>query len=310
MLRLYVRSFFRQLHGLDMTDFRIQVTAARLHSLAQTGASIPLKNLVDINSNQVGNHDDERRGQGHDLIDLREYQPGDDIRNIDWKTTLKTGHHHIRVFADQKKKSARIIVDLRHTMRFASQGSLKSVQACELAALISGYLQSHTGTFEFHIILEKTHFYEAVTPEKLALVLEHSFTQSLEQKGEAGALNQVVSRLCEQHFSDEQIIIISDFHGCGSNFRAHCAALASSNKLLGFYIQDPLEVSLPKSRLLLGDEVSQVDINKSQQELRQRYAEKKVQHREMIEQAFQFSRSELISVTTNKSCEQQLLQMV
>ena len=63
---------------------------------------------------------------------MRNYVPGDDIRNIDWKVTARTQKTHSRVYSEEKEKPALIIVDQSKSMFFGSQKKTKSVVAAEL----------------------------------------------------------------------------------------------------------------------------------------------------------------------------------
>jgi len=75
-------------------------------------------------------------GQGMEAIDSRPYQPGDDIRHMDWRATARSGRPHSRVFQDERQRSLFLVIDLRSTMYFASRGELKARRALRCAALL------------------------------------------------------------------------------------------------------------------------------------------------------------------------------
>lgn len=76
------------------------------------------------------------RGQGLDFEEVREYREGDEIRNMDWRVTARTGTPHLKVFREERERTVMLCVDSGPHMRFGTRGSFKSVQAARAAALL------------------------------------------------------------------------------------------------------------------------------------------------------------------------------
>ena len=76
------------------------------------------------------------RGRGMDFDEVRPYQPGDDIRSIDWRVTARTTSPHTKIFREERERPLMVICDLRQNMFFGSR-RLKSVCACEIASLLA-----------------------------------------------------------------------------------------------------------------------------------------------------------------------------
>lgn len=76
------------------------------------------------------------RGRGLNFDAVREYVLGDDIRNIDWKVTARTGSAHLKLFQEDKQRHTTICVDMNAAMRFGTRGTFKSIQAARCAALL------------------------------------------------------------------------------------------------------------------------------------------------------------------------------
>jgi uncharacterized protein (DUF58 family) len=83
------------------------------------------------------------KGRGMEFDEVRLYQPGDDVRSIDWKVTARTDKPHTKLFREERERPVFISVDNRPTMQFATRGVFKSVQAAKLAALIAWAAQRH-----------------------------------------------------------------------------------------------------------------------------------------------------------------------
>ena len=89
-----------------------------------------------VKSAVAGNHRSPFRGQGLEFDSVREYVPGDDIRNIDWRVTARTGSPHLKLFNEERERHRIICVDMNATMRFGTRNTFKSVQAARAAALL------------------------------------------------------------------------------------------------------------------------------------------------------------------------------
>jgi uncharacterized protein (DUF58 family) len=69
--------------------------------------------------------------------EVRQYQPGDDIRSIDWRVTARTGKPHTKLFNEEREQPVMLYLDFAKSMRFGSQLMLKSVQMAHMASLLS-----------------------------------------------------------------------------------------------------------------------------------------------------------------------------
>lgn len=97
---------------------------------------IPLENRR--NSSQLaGGRRSTLRGRGIDFDEVRLYQPGDDVRAIDWRVTARTGKPHTKIFREEKERPVVLLIDLRSTMFFGSRRCFKSVLAAHAAALLA-----------------------------------------------------------------------------------------------------------------------------------------------------------------------------
>ena len=77
------------------------------------------------------------KGRGVEFDESRPYQPGDDLRTIDWRVTARTGKPHTKVFREERNRPVFVWLDLRRPMLFATRGAFKAVRAAEVAALVA-----------------------------------------------------------------------------------------------------------------------------------------------------------------------------
>ncbi|HEY0178962.1 MAG TPA: DUF58 domain-containing protein [Dokdonella sp.] len=77
------------------------------------------------------------RGRGVDFRESRVYQPGDEIRHMDWRVTARTGKPHTKLFEEEREQGLLLALDLNPGMRFGTRVRFKSVQAARAAAVLA-----------------------------------------------------------------------------------------------------------------------------------------------------------------------------
>ena len=84
----------------------------------------------------AGDYKSPFRGQGLEFQEVRDYRPGDDVRNIDWRVTARMNRPYMKVFTEERERTVLLCIDAGAAMRFGTRGTFKSVQAARAAALI------------------------------------------------------------------------------------------------------------------------------------------------------------------------------
>jgi uncharacterized protein (DUF58 family) len=82
-----------------------------------------------------GNYISGFKGQGLAFSDVRKYQPGDDVRTIDWNVSARMDEAFVKVFVEEREMTVMLVVDVSASERFGSRGGPKSRVAAEVAAL-------------------------------------------------------------------------------------------------------------------------------------------------------------------------------
>ena len=90
-----------------------------------------------VRGSHAATHTSRFRGRGVDYVESRAYQPGDDIRLMDWRLTARSGRPHTKVFQEEREQSILLLVDCNASMHFGSRARFKSVQAARTAALVA-----------------------------------------------------------------------------------------------------------------------------------------------------------------------------
>src|SRR5262245_47997775 len=98
---------------------------------------IQLKTNYLANEIFAGEYESAFRGRGMEFEEVREYNPGDDIRSIDWNVTARMGRPFMKVHREEREMTVMILVDLSGTLDFGTRTRLKRETAAEVAAVLA-----------------------------------------------------------------------------------------------------------------------------------------------------------------------------
>ena len=90
-----------------------------------------------VNQAMVGRYESAFKGRGIEFAEVREYQPGDEVRSIDWNVTARMGRPYLKRFVEERELTVMCLVDLSRSMAFGSVGKFKQRLATELCALLA-----------------------------------------------------------------------------------------------------------------------------------------------------------------------------
>jgi uncharacterized protein (DUF58 family) len=89
-----------------------------------------------VRSSGAGTRASRFRGRGIDFAEVRGYEPGDDVRHIDWRVTARTGRAHTKIYQEERERPVLVVADLGPSSFFGTRRRLKSVAVVELASLL------------------------------------------------------------------------------------------------------------------------------------------------------------------------------
>jgi uncharacterized protein (DUF58 family) len=90
-----------------------------------------------VNDVFSGQYQSVFKGRGVEFVEVREYQPGDDVRTIDWNVTARSGFPYVKRFAEERELTVMLLVDLSRSGEFGSSRRTKNEVAAELSALLA-----------------------------------------------------------------------------------------------------------------------------------------------------------------------------
>ena len=268
----------------DTANELVSVSLKTLIDLAKPASSLNL-NHTQFRSSQSGGYVSRFKGRGMEFDEARLYQPGDDIRSIDWRVTARTGKTHTKVFREERERPVFISVDNRLAMHFATRGVFKSVLAAKLAGLLAWAAEYHGDRIGGQLFSE--HECRELKPQNgrhAVLRFLNALVKPQNPIDKEFTLDQVLARLNQHARPGSLVYIISDFRGINDQAETHIAKLSQHCEVVIIFIYDPLESSLPtKGRYRFTDAERDVVIDASDQERILSYQQRFVQRQQRLE---------------------------
>jgi uncharacterized protein (DUF58 family) len=242
---------------------------------------IPLLPQHPVYNILAGRHASKLRGRGLDFEEVRVYVPGDDIRNIDWKVTARTGITHSKVFNEEKERPTFVVTDQSSRLFFGSQQQVKSVVAAQVAALSAFYTVrrgDRVGGIVFNE--ERNDFIPSARSKSHVQYLLTCLADMNAQlptrthiRSGPELLNDILHKTGTLVTHDYVVTVISDFSVVNEDTFRYLQHIAAHNDVMLVHITDPLEAALPDGSLVLSDGIRQVLWNNNSRHNGQHYAE-------------------------------------
>ncbi len=235
----------------------------------------------------AGGHQSTFKGRGIEFDESRLYQPGDDLRTIDWRVTARTGEPHTKIFREERNRPVIAWVDLRGEMMFATRGVFKAVIAAESAAIVAWSAIAH-GDRLGGLIFSDTDHHElrprlgrAAALRLFQLICDSWHAPAAEHAAAAGSLQ----RLTRVARPGSLVFLVSDFRDLDTDSERHLRRLAVHSDLLLMHVYDRLEAELPPpGRYRIHDGARAVPIETGSAGARAQYAAKFAARRERLMQ--------------------------
>lgn len=265
-----------------------------------------------VKSTASGNHHSPFRGQGLDFDAVREYVPGDDIRNIDWRVTARTGAPHLKLFKEEKERHTIICVDMNSTMRFGTRNTFKSIQAARCASLLGWRALAHqdriSACFFGDVAGGLQYFASKNSRQTLGMMLK-ILTESLKEQHQV-SLETALKHLGKVAPTGSLIYLISDFLELSQTFSEDCG-LSSLNKscdVVFVSINDPADQSLVPAGVIAfrGQNNDKIYINTDSIKGRETYAAQWESNRRTLKSFTQRFKIPLITLSTESDIHRDL----
>jgi len=205
-----------------------------------------------VNDVLAGEYHSVFKGQGMEFDEVRAYQPGDDIRTIDWNVTARTGHPYVKRYVEEREITVFFLVDLSASGSFGSMDKLKNEIAAEFCALLAFSAiknNDKVGLIVFTDVIELFIPPAKGTSHVLRLIRELLYFDPGKQRERTGTdIALALDYLGRVMHKRGVIFLVSDF--LDQDFEKPLGVLARRHDLIGVTVSDPRESALPDVGLL------------------------------------------------------------
>ncbi|MEX0593935.1 MAG: DUF58 domain-containing protein [Balneolaceae bacterium] len=256
-----------------------------------------------------GEYQSAFKGRGMAFSEVRAYSYGDDIRQIDWNVTARTGEPFVKIFEEEREQTLMICLDVSGSSIFGSGNQSRLELAGEVSALLA-YSAISNGD-KVGLLLFGDQILKLIPPKKgkthilrliRELIVARPTTQGTDLAGALRYMNRVLKRRAI-------VTLLSDFEA--PDFEKELRITHQRHDLVALRIEDPMEIELPDLGLIPVRDPENGEsawIDSSSRRVRHAFKQRQEEKRAFIEQLFRRSSIDHVNLSTNRTWIQPLSQ--
>jgi uncharacterized protein (DUF58 family) len=261
-----------------------------------------------VNTLFGGEYQSAFKGRGMEFSEVRAYTYGDDIRQIDWNVTARTGDPFIKIFEEEREQTLMLCIDISQSGTFGSQSQSKMDLAIELAAVLA--FSAIKNSDKVGLVLFSDHIEKVVPPKKgrthvLRLIRELYTTKPTGTGTDIADALSYINRLLDRRAI---VVLTSDFQD--THFEKQLRITNQKHDLVSIIINDHLEDELPDVGLVkIRDAETGVEkmIDTSSWKVREAYKIRRMEQKAYIHDKMLKMKIDAVEVQTNESYVQPLM---
>jgi uncharacterized protein (DUF58 family) len=242
-------------------------------------------------SSLAGAYRSRFRGRGVDFVESRNYLPGDDIRNMDWRVTARTGKPHTKIFQEERERPVLVVLDASPSLYFGTRTRLKSVAAGQLAASVAWASVRRGDRIGAFLLAPNAHRELRPTGGRRgAMRVIQGLVDWLnpdQQHQGFEPLSVSLERVRHAVRPGSLVLIISDFFSLDEQCHRHLSRLRQHNDVIGCQVMDPAEQHLPAGRFPISDGENSAMLDTHQQNPRRKFERMSAEHGDVPRSMFQ-----------------------
>ncbi len=204
---------------------------------------IELRTRGLVNSVFTGEYRSVFKGQGMEFSEVREYQPGDEVRSIDWNVTARMRRPFVKRYVEERELTMMLVVDLSGSERFGTVNRFKSELASELAAVLA--MSAVRNNDRVGVLLFTDRIEHVIPPRKgrrhvLRIIRDLLAFEPVGKGTDLGGALEYVARMLSEHTI---VFIVSDF--LAPDIDHPLKLLAQRHDVVAVTVEDPSERDLP-----------------------------------------------------------------
>ncbi len=246
------------------------------------------------------------RARGMEYAESRAYLPGDEIRNMDWRVTARTGRPHTKLYQEERERPVILAIDFGPSMFFGTRVAFKSVVAAHAAALVA-WAALRRGDHVGAVIVSPEREVEIRAAGGRRGVLRvlralhaHAALPAAPGSGGAQRLAELLTRTRRIARTGSLVVLVSDFYGFDDDAESALARLRSRCELAGAHVVDPLERRPPPpGRYPISDGHAISVLDSRGKAFREQYRQSFAARAEHVRDAFARLHAPLITLATD-----------
>src|SRR6187455_2974192 len=262
---------------------------------------LELKTRGMVNTAFSGQYRSVFKGRGMNFEEVREYQPGDEVRAIDWNVTARTGEAYIKKFTEERELTVMLVVDVSASGEFGSVNLSKRELAAEVACLFA--FSAIRNNDKVGLLLFSDHVEHFITPKKgrlhtLRLIRDILYFEPKGRGTNPGEALRYLNRIVHRR---SVAFLISDFQA--PDFSREIGVTARRHDLIAVPIVDPREEELPDVGWLTLEDAEtgeQMEINTGDRKTRLRFLQQVGGLTEARMRDLRKKRIDMITLRTNE----------
>lgn len=270
-------------------------------------------------TNQIfaGEYHSAFKGRGMAFSEVREYQYGDDIRNIDWNVSARFNDPYIKIFEEERELTVMLLIDVSGSSHFGTQKMFKNELIAEIAAVLS--FSSIQNNDKVGVIFFSDKVEKFIPPKKGRSHILRIISEIIELQPESNKTNiaEALRYLTNAVKKRCTAFVLSDFNDFGetpSNVKFEEALRIAGNKhdLGAIMIYDPRELELPNVGLLEAVDAETGEaiwVDTSSAAVRKSYSSWWSEAQNSLNTAFAKARVDWVSVATNEDYVKPLIKL-
>lgn len=261
-----------------------------------------------VNTLFGGEYQSAFKGRGMEFTEVRAYTYGDDIRQIDWNVTARTGDPFIKIFEEEREQTLMLCIDISQSGTFGSQDQSKMDLAIELCAVLA--FSAIKNSDKVGLVLFSDHIEKVVPPKKgrthvLRLIRELFTTKPTGTGTDIADALSYINRLLDRRAI---VVLASDFRD--DEFEKQLRITNQKHDLVSIIINDHLEDELPDIGLVTMKDAetgAEKIIDTSSSKVRKAYKIKRMEQKAYIHDMMLKMKIDAVEVQTNESYVQPLM---
>lgn len=251
-----------------------------------------------------GQYHSRFKGQGIEFDDFREYQPGDDVRFLDWNVTARMNNPFVRKYVEERELTVMLLVDVSGSGDYGSKEDSKRELAAELAAVFAFSAVANQDKVGLVLFSDQV---EAFVPPRKGLPHTLRIVRdilNIVPRSRKSALQPALNIALQRIPHRALVVLVSDFLVPDLSWEHSLRAVASKHDVAAVAISDARETELPMAgRVCLQDPETgeQIVVNTSNPQVRQMFEERVLAHREGVDSALRRCGVESVKAVTDQN---------